>query len=42
MILCPECLILAIYLATKKISVDLGLLPVVWWGLVGSPWVAGG
>ena len=34
-ILCPECLILAMYLATKKNFVDLGVLLVVlglWWG----------
>ena len=37
-ILCPKCFILAIYLATKKNSVDLGVLLVVWgfsWGPPG-------
>ena len=37
-ILCPECLILAMYLATKRNSVDLGVLLVVWgirWGPIG-------
>ena len=41
-ILCPECLILAMYLATKKNSVDLGVLLVVWglwWGPPG--WLVG-
>ena len=37
-ILCPECLILAIYLVTKKNSVDLGILLVaegLWLGPSG-------
>ena len=36
MILCPECLTLAMYLATKKNLVDLGVLLVVW-GLFWGP-----
>ena len=36
-ILYPECVILAIYLATKKNSVDLGILLVVWGLWWGSP-----
>ena len=38
MILCPECLTLAMYLATMKISVELDILLVVWglsWGPFG-------
>ena len=36
-IMCPECLILAMYFATKKNFVDLGVLLVVWGLWWGSP-----